>query len=35
MQEHLIKSVETISEKYGKDRLIFIGLYGSQNYNLD
>ena len=34
MQEHLMKCVDILKSKYGK-KLIFVALYGSQNYGLE
>lgn len=35
MERHLAECVKLLQEKYGENRIIFVGCYGSQNYKLD
>ena len=35
MEKHLDECVKLLQEKYGENRIIFVGCYGSQNYKLD
>ena len=35
MNKHLTECVELLQNKYGKDRVIFVGYYGAHNYKLN
>lgn len=35
MERHLTECVKLLQEKYGENRIIFVGCYGSQNYKLN